>query len=85
MATNAVPENAASLNLAGFSKLEQIILEEVRRNPEISMTKIAEIAKVSRGNVQYTMNKLVAGGVIMRSGTPRGGKWVLTGHNTTSY
>lgn len=85
MATNAVPENAASLNLAGFSKLEQIILEEVRRNPEISMTKIAEIAKVSRGNVQYTMNKLVAGGVIMRSGTPRGGKWVLTGHDTISY
>lgn len=61
----------------GLSNLEQFIIGQIKANPETTLTAIAAEAKVSKRNVQYTMNKLADAGLVRRIGSPRNGRWIL--------
>ena len=53
------------------------ILYLIKNNPKISYKEMAEITGKSIPTIKRSINKLKAEGLIKRSGSPRGGKWIL--------
>ena len=53
------------------------ILYLIKNNPKISYKEMAEITGKSISTIKRSINKLKAEGLIKRSGSPRGGEWIL--------
>ena len=60
-----------------YSKLELRLLEEIKKNPQITQTLLAEKAKVSRTHVQSCLKSLMEIGIITREGARKQGKWLI--------
>lgn len=56
---------------------QEIILDEIRRNPKVTRVELAALAGVSPDTVKYHLQKLISSGVLRREGSTRYGSWVL--------
>lgn len=62
-------------NIENYTKSERIILEEIKKKPNITQTELSETIGISKRSVTSTMNKLKERGIIERVGTYRNGFW----------
>ena len=58
-------------------KTTQKILEAIRKNPQISRQKLAEIVGISESGIKWRLKKMKDEGIIERVGSLKGGKWVV--------
>lgn len=56
---------------------QEIILDEIRRNPKVTRTALSALAGVSSDTVKYHLQKLTRAGVLRREGSTRSGAWVV--------
>lgn len=57
------------------TKLEQMIINIIRDNPNVTIAKISEITKKSNKTIQNKLNELKSKGLITRIGTKKLGEW----------
>ena len=74
---DSYPAASSIPNEGELSQLEQIIVNEIKNNPKVTLLGISQFANVSKRNVQYAINKLTSRGIIRREGPTRGGEWVV--------
>ncbi len=58
--------------------LETRLEEVIRKSPELTYKSLGEILAVSAATVKRTMAKMQQEGKIIREGSNRKGKWILT-------
>ena len=73
------PSFAASSSLpSGLSPIQRRVLEEIVKNPDVTMSAISEIAKISFNSVAKAVSVLKKKGYLHREGSYKTGKWVRT-------
>lgn len=60
------------------SDLEVRLSELIRKNPELTHKALAEALAVSAATVKRTLTKMQHEGRVIREGSNRKGKWILT-------
>ena len=71
------PSFAASSSLpSGLSPIQRRVLEEIVKNPDVTMPAISEIAKISFNSVAKAVSALKKKGYLHREGSYKTGKWV---------
>lgn len=61
------------------SSLEEQILEELRKNPDLNIDKLANILTSSRSTIYRAIRKLTIAGRLSRIGSKKNGSWNLSG------
>lgn len=56
-----------------------IIIEQIRNNPQITRNELASVLGITSDGVKYHLQKMTAEGVIIRHGSTRGGYWEILG------
>ena len=56
---------------------QEIILEAIARNPNITRAELAEVVGISPDGVKYHLQKLTKSGRLKRVGSTRCGEWVI--------
>lgn len=59
------------------SDLKKLIMEEIKKNPEISIQQLSTLAGVSRRTIDRKIDELKQNGLLSRSGTKRKGIWMI--------
>ena len=54
-----------------------ILLQEIRSNPYISLNELAESAGITKDGVRYHLNKMKTHGILVRKGSTRNGFWEI--------
>jgi len=75
--TENVVENVAENDLENMSKRQQVIVNYIKMNSQISANEIAEILKVNLRTIQRDFQQLTNKGIIERIGGDRGGYWSI--------
>ena len=60
-----------------LSDSQQLIIEQINHNPQISIIGLSDLIKMNPSAVQKHLNKLKETGIIKREGADRGGKWII--------
>lgn len=58
--------------------LETRLSEMIRKNPELTHKSLAEALAVSATTIKHTLTKMQHEGKVIREGSNRKGKWILT-------
>ena len=58
--------------------LEIRLSELIRKNPELTYKALGEALAVSTATIKRTLTKMQRGGKVVREGSNRKGKWILT-------
>jgi ATP-dependent DNA helicase RecG len=61
-----------------LSQIQQMIINLMKENPQISYKKLAETIKINISALQKHVEKLKQKGIIQRFGADFGGKWIIT-------
>ena len=56
---------------------QEIILEEIQKNPKITRVELAKIAGISPDGVKYHLLKLSKSGILKHIGSTRSGEWII--------
>lgn len=56
---------------------QEIILEEIQKNPKITRVELAKIAGISPDGVKYHLLKLSKSGILKYIGSTRSGEWII--------
>ena len=60
-----------------YTETEKTIIEFIKADPTITITKMAEKSKRSRNGIQYAIDSLKAKGKLRREGSRKNGRWIL--------
>ena len=61
----------------GEETREVLVISLIKVDPKISMSKMAEQTGYSAKQIEKTINKLKARGIVSRSGADNGGVWII--------
>jgi len=58
-------------------KTSEKIMIEIRKNPDLSIARLSEVIGITTRSVERNLKKLQEAGRLERSGSPKGGHWVI--------
>lgn len=61
----------------GEETREALVISLIKDDPKISMSKMAEQTGYSAKQIEKTIDKLKARGIVSRSGADKGGVWII--------